>query len=86
MGGYRCVSLEGTQEDTLAGELGEIWFLGVLEGELLYRAFKLTFGGDEKIFTFKSKHLARWLRALKVPSDPNMQVFWANNPNKRGLV
>lgn len=75
MGGYRCASLQGSDEKTLAGELGEIWE----KGDGTYKAFRRLPGGDEKIFSFNSNELQKVKKRLKVPADPKKQAEWANS-------
>ncbi len=77
---YRCVSIS-YEDRCLSGPLGEIW--AVDEGVGTYRAFKVLPSGDEKITTFNSRDLHKWISRLQIPSDPNEQLFWANNPNAR---
>lgn len=79
MGRYRCVSLSGSSETCLSGELGEIWS----NGSKGYKAFIIDPAGNEKIFSFEYKDLDRWVLKLKVPTDVLQQCYWANNPNER---
>lgn len=78
IGEFRCVSIN-EYDSVIACERGEIWEVrpGVL------RAYKRLNGGKtEKIFTFDIKHLKKWVLALNMPSDINMQVYYANNLNR----
>lgn len=78
IGKYRCVSLN-TYDHCLSGKRGEIWQMG----KDTFRAFKTLPSGDEKLFTFKIKDLAKWVLRLEIPSNPTEQLQYANNPNKR---
>lgn len=80
---YRCVTLSGTGEKCLAGKLGEIWEVGTLG---LYRGYFVTPGGQEKIITFGSKYLPKAVLRLKVPSNPEEQAVYANDPNSREFL
>lgn len=78
LAGFLCVSI--TYEDRcLSGALGEVWY----KGKGLYHAFEVTKSKDEKLSTFEEKDLKKVLRRLKVPMNPDDQVYWANNPNAR---
>lgn len=83
MGRYRCVSIAGVAgapyDHCLAGKLGEIG----PKGDGSYKGFRVQPSGSEKIFSFESNDLHKWIRLLQVPADPNKQLEWANNPNSR---
>lgn len=75
IGKYRCLTMKGNKDDkTLAGKLGEIWEWS----PGTYKAFKRLFSKEEKIFTFKSEDLAKWVLRLKVPRKPSEQLKYAN--------
>lgn len=78
LGRYRCVTL-GKNDKCLSGKRGEVWEYS----PGLYSAFIALKSGDEKIISFKSKDLGKWILKLEVPPSPSEQVFWVNNPNAR---
>ena len=84
MGRFRCVSIKNAPKEpyfdfALSGERGEIY----PKGDGSYKAFFVLPGGSEKIISFKSEDLEKWILRLKVPPNPADQLFWANNPNAR---
>lgn len=77
IGKYRCVSIN-SYDKCLSGRRGEIW----LASDTICHAF-VAYTDHEKIFTFNIKELAKWVKRLEIPSDPQEQLKWANNPNSR---
>lgn len=85
LGPYPCVTMEGSPYDTtLAGSKGEIWLFGQDdEGNPLYKGYYATKSKNEKCIYLKSHELKMWKIKLRVPVNPEKQVYWANNPNAR---
>lgn len=84
MGRFRCVSIKNSPREPyfdfcLSGERGEIY----PKGDGTYKAFFVLPSGSEKIISFKSNDLEKWILRLKVPASLKDQAYWANNPNAR---
>lgn len=75
LGSFRCVTLATENEKTLSGELGEIWEYSPTH----YAAYKILPTKSEKLFRFEKAQLAKWILALRVPSDPEAQAAYANS-------
>lgn len=78
IGRFRCVSVS-TVDKCLSGKYGEIWEHS--PGRL--KAFCSNGGKGEKIFSFNSNDLEKWILKLKILANPDEQEHWANNPNDR---
>ena len=71
-------------DDTLAGERGEVWPIGEGKtGEGMYKAICVDNSGHEEILTLTNQQLTKVINRLRVPLNPNEQLPWANNPNRR---
>lgn len=78
MGKFKCITMSGKGHEhdrCLAGPNGEIW---EDEGGGAFKAVKFNPQGNDKIFSFKSKDLNKWVLRLNIPVDPLEQCAYAN--------